>query len=200
MSIATTLIRRSARNRPSRTPLTLRSLIVTLGVGVAFLGFACVISLLAPIHVLNLHREDRNDVRADLTQRVLLVMPIRNTTLAAVRNVRIRTYTPPAYTNPKDPTVVVRPEEQSYLVLEGERGLVEIASSTVNVGEAEKSIKEFLSASDSQRRLWLISNWKFGVLAPVLIVAPGLIILLGAVWDIAVWFATHRATSQHTSS
>ena len=69
---------------------------VTLGVAVAFLGFACVISLLAPIHVLNLHREDRNDVRADLTQRVLLVMPIRSTTLPAVRNVRIRTYNSPS--------------------------------------------------------------------------------------------------------
>jgi len=127
-------------------------------------------------------------------------MPIRSTTLAAVRNVRIRTYAPPVYTNPKDPTVVVRPEEQSFLVLEGERSLIEIASSTVNVAEAEKSIKEFLSASDSQRRLWLISNWKFGVLAPVLVVVPGILILLGAVWDIIVWFATHRDSTEHRLS
>ena len=163
---------------------------VSLGVAVAFLGFACLISLLAPVHVLKLHRDDGKGVRADLTQRVLLVIPIRRTTLAPVRNVRLRTYAPAPYSNPNDPTLVVRPEEQGFLVLEGERGSIEISSATADVDEAERNVTQFLSGSDPQRQLWLVSNWKFGVLAPGLVAAPGIIILLGCAWDLIVWFAT----------
>ncbi len=109
-------------------------------------------------------------------------------------NVRTRTYAPPSYTNPDDPTKVVRPEEQSFLVLEEERGSTEISCSTVDVADAERSVREFLSGAESRRRLWFVSNWKFGVLATALVAAPGIIILLGVVWDTIVWFARHRHT------
>jgi hypothetical protein len=185
-------MRRLATLERSRTQLGLRGLAVSLCAAVVFLGFACVISLLAPIHVLDLRREDAKGVRADLTQRLLLFIPIRRRTLAPVTNVTIRTSAPPVYTKPGDPTVVVRPEEQSFLVLEGEHGSTEISSSTIDVADAERSVREFLSGSDSQRSLWFVSNWKFGVLVPGLVAALGIIILLGAVWDTIMWFARHR--------
>jgi hypothetical protein len=193
-------MRRSADHERGKTPLTLRRLTVSLGVAVVFLGLAGVISLLAPIQVLNLRREEGNGIHADLTQRLLVFIPIRGKSLSSVTTVRIRTYAPAAYTKPDDPTAVVRPEEQSFLVLEGARGSTEISSSTVNVADAERSVREFLSGSDSQRRLWFVSNWKFGVVATGLVASLGIIILLGAVWDIIVWFARHRSEPEEVAT
>jgi hypothetical protein len=167
-------------------------LIVSLSIAVVFLGFACVISLLAPIHVLDLRREDGNGIHADLTQQLLMFIPIRRKTLSSVTNVRIRTYAPPVYTKPDDPTAMVRPEEQTFLVLEGEAGSTEISSSTENVADAERSVRAFLSGSDSRRRLWFVSNWKFGVAATGFVASLGIVVFLGAVCDIIVWFVKHR--------
>jgi len=182
-------MRRSARHE-RRT--SLRGLTVSLIVAVFFLGFASVISLLAPIYLLNLRREDGNGVSAEVTQRLLLLIPIRKKTLASVTSARTRSYAPSSYIEPGEPTVVVRPEQQGFLALEGERGSTEIPCSPVDVADAERSVEDFLAGSDSRRRLWFVSNWKFAVLTTGLVAAPGIIIILLTAWDIIAWFVRRR--------
>jgi len=59
--------------------------------------------------------------------------------------------------------VIVRPEQQGFLIFEGERGSTEIPCSPIHVADAERSVDDFLSGADTRRRLWFVSSWKFAV-------------------------------------
>jgi hypothetical protein len=117
----------------------IRGFAVSFGVAAFFLGFAAVISWLAPVHVLDLRREEEGRIRADIGQRLLLVIPIQRKTLAGVTGVSTRRYAPPPYVNPDEPAAVVRPEEQSFLVLEAARGSTEISISPVDLEDADEA-------------------------------------------------------------
>jgi len=161
----------------------IRGLAVSIGVAAFFLGFAAIISWLAPVHVLDLRREEEG-IRADIAQRLLLVVPIQTRTLAGVTGVSTRRYAPPVYVNPDEPAAVVRPEEQGFLVLQAARGSAEISTSPAELEDAERSVREFLSGSDARLRRRLVSNWKFGVLVATLVAVPGVLILLAVSWDV----------------
>jgi hypothetical protein len=68
----------------------------------------------------------------------------------------------------------------------GARGSIEIATSPVNLDETQRRLAEFLGGSDRHVRLYVVSNWKVGVLVPSLIAIPGVLILLAVAWDIGM--------------
>jgi hypothetical protein len=72
----------------------LGGLAVSIGVAALFLAFASVISFLAPVHVLDVQREDGQGIRADIAQRLLLFIPIHKRAVVGVRGVRTRTSAP----------------------------------------------------------------------------------------------------------
>jgi hypothetical protein len=82
----------------------IRGFAVSIGVAAFFLGFAAFISWLAPVHVLELRREEEGRIRADIGQRLLVVIPLQTRTLDGVTGVSTRRYAPPAYVNPDEPT------------------------------------------------------------------------------------------------
>jgi hypothetical protein len=188
-------------DRPRRDRrLTWRGLAVSLAVAALFLAFAAGSSLLAPVHVLTLEREAGPRVRADLTQRLLLVIPIRRRTVLDVREVASKTHSQPAYAAPsrRPPDVgpvTVHPEEEGALVLSGTQGSIDVSTSPAMLDDSRRRVADFLAGSESHLRLWLVSNWKAGVLLTVLVALPGVLIVLAVLWDIgqaALRFARDR--------
>jgi hypothetical protein len=165
-----------------------------------FLLFAAVCSFLAPVHVLTLEREAGPRVRADVTQRLVFVIPIRRRVVFDLRAVDSTTRSQAAYDAPsRRPSDVgpmsVRPETEGRLVLSGKQGSIEISTSPAMLDDSRRRVVDFLHGSAPHLRLWLVSNWKAGVLVTGLVALPGVLILLMVLWDIgraALRFA-HRS-------
>jgi hypothetical protein len=183
-------VKRRVRNTTHRsaTRVTLPRLTVSLGIAAIFLGLGTLVSVLAPVHVLTLRRQGPQVVSADISQLVLLVIPVRSKTVAGVTGVSTRTYAatpgPQPATNPAD---VVRPELEGFLVIESDGPSAEIPASPSDVEALERSVRDFLAGHEPVLRVRLISNWKVGVVAVVLVALPGLLILVGVARDAASW-------------
>lgn len=183
-------VRRRVRktNHRSARRVTLSGLAISFAVAAFFVGFGAFVSVLAPVHVLTLRREVRQEVRADISQLLLLVVPMRRETVARVTGVSVRTYAAPPSLEPgRNPADVVRPELQGFLVLESDGGHVDIPASPSDVQSLQRAARDFLAGHEPVLRLRIVSNWKVGVVAVVLVVLPGLLILVGVVLDIASW-------------
>jgi hypothetical protein len=182
-------VKRRVRNtsRRSTRTVTLRSLAISLGVAAVFLGMGTLISVLAPVHLLTLRRHGPQEVSAEVSQRVLLVIPVRGRTVTGVTGVSTRTYAPdpgPPEANPAD---VVRPELQAFLGLEVDGPRVDIPASPADVEAIERSVRNFLAGREPVLRVRIASNWKVGVVAVALVSLPGLLILVGVARDAASW-------------
>jgi hypothetical protein len=81
----------------------------------------------------------------------------------------------------------VRPELQGFLILESDGSIVDIPASPSDVEVVERSARDFLAGHEPVLRLRIVSNWKVGVLAVILVVLPGLLILVGVAYDVASW-------------
>ena len=175
-------------NHRSARRVTLSGLAVSLGVATVFLGFGALVSLLAPVHVLTLRREVRQEVKADIRQLLLLVVPMRRQTVARVTGVSVRTYgAPPTLEPGRNPADAVRPELEGFLVLESDGWHVDIPASPSDVYSLERATRDFLAGHEPALRLRIVSNWKVGVVAVVLVVLPGLLILVGVARDAVSW-------------
>ena len=186
--------RRAARwdRRPSAGPrrLTWRGASVSIAVAALFLAFAAVISLVAPVHVLALHRDGTRSVRADVRQNLWLVIPFRTQTLQVVTGVSTRTYQAEA-SPPRRPADPVQPENQGFLILTGIHGSLEISSSPQNLYDIERRVNQFLAGSEPHIRLWAVSNWKVAVIVQAVVLLPAALMLISLVWDIGA--ATRRS-------
>ena len=162
---------------------------VSVSVAVGFLAFGAFISYVAPVRVLVLQREDGGVVRAEVTQRLWLVVPHRMRVLRGIASVAARRVQQPAYVEPARPDGEearwITPEEEGILVLSGANGALELSVSPANLDRTERRISGFLTGSDPRLRLWLVSNWKVAVIAQAVVMVPALLILLGVVWDLA---------------
>ena len=178
-------------NRAARVPrrLSWRGVAVSVSVAVGFLAFGAFISYVAPVRVLVLQREDGGVVRAEVTQRLWLIVPHRMRVLRGVASVAARRVQQPAYVEPARPDGEearwITPEEEGILVLSGANGALELSVSPANLDRTERRISGFLTGSDPRLRLWLVSNWKVAVIAQAVVMVPALLILLGVVWDLA---------------
>jgi hypothetical protein len=180
-------------NHRSARRVTLASLAVSLGVAAFFWGLGALFSVLAPVHVLTLQRQGPQEVSADVSQLMLLVIPVRGKTVAGVTGVSTRTYAAPPEPEPAtNPADVVRPELQGFLVLESDNSIVDIPASPSDVDAVERSVRDFLTGHEPVLRLRIVSNWKVGVVAVILIVLPGLLILVGVAYDALSWRPRRR--------
>jgi hypothetical protein len=59
-----------------------------------------------------------------------------------------------------------------------------ILTSPAQLADAERSVREFLEGSDTSLRLHLVSNWKFAVIATVLVALPGVLLVVATLWDV----------------
>src|SRR5262249_3034910 len=133
-----------------------------------------------------LRREGRQEVTADIRQVVLLMIPMRRKTVAGVTGVSIRTSVAPPGPQPgTNPADAVRPELEGFLVLESDGRHVDIPASPSDGQPLDRTVKDFLAGREPVLHLRIVSNWKLGVVAVVLVVLPGLLILIGAARDAA---------------
>src|SRR5262249_39803461 len=147
-----------------------------LGVAAVFMGFGAILSLLAPVHTLTLRREGPQSVTADVRQLMLFAVSVRHQTIPNVTGVSSRLYSAPPNLEPStSPADVVRPELQGFLVLESGGRAIAIPVSPSDVEEVERSVRTFLGGRATVLRLWMVSNWKFGVATVALVVLPGLL-------------------------
>jgi hypothetical protein len=175
-------------NHRSARRVTLSGLAVTLGVATVFLGFGAFVSVLAPVHELTLRHQVRQEVRADISQLLWLVVPMRRETVARVTGVSVRTYqAAPSLEPDRNPADAVRPELQGFLVLESDGSHVDIPASPSDVYSLERAARDFLASQEPVLRLRIVSNWKVGVVTVVLVILPGLLILIGVARDAASW-------------
>jgi hypothetical protein len=175
-------------NRRSARRVTLSGLAVSFGVATVFLGFGAFVSVLAPVHEVTLRREVRQSVRADISQLLLLVVPMRRETVARVTGVSVRIYAAPPSLEPgRNPADAVRPEREGFLVLESDSRHLDIPASPSDVYSLERAARDFLAGHEPVLRLRIVSNWKVGVVAVVLVALPGLLILIGIARDAASW-------------
>jgi hypothetical protein len=183
--------RRHERWNRADTPrrLTWRGVAVSLSVAAGFLAFAGFISYIAPVAILQLQREDGGAVRADVTQQVWLVVPRQAGVLRDVERVATDTLQQPTYQAPARPDGTdsrpVTPEQEGVLILSGRNGALKLSVSPIDLDETRRRIDDFLAGSDARLRLWLVSNWKFAVIAQAVVLLPALLILFAVAWDIA---------------
>jgi hypothetical protein len=155
----------------------------TFAIAALFLGFASFISLLAPTHVVTLQREGDAQVHATVTRQLLLSVPIRTTTIL-VTGVSSTTHAPEPGPLEEGKVTPVRPEVEGVLVLRGESSSLDVSVSPAQLADVERTIRQFLEGADSHLRLWLVSNWKFAVVATSVVALPGILLLLGTAWHL----------------
>jgi hypothetical protein len=174
--------------------LSWRGVVVSLSVAVGFLAFGVFISYVAPVRVLVLQRDDRGAVRAEVTQRLWLLVPLRMRILRGVESVAARKVQQPTSREPARPdreeASWITPKQEGILVLSGWNGALELSVSPADLDGTERRISGFLTGSDPRLRLWLVSNWKVAVVAQSVVMLPALLILLGVAWDLVSAAAT----------
>jgi len=168
--------------------MTPRRLAASVGVAALFLGLAALISALAPVSTLTLRRQGSQEASAAVDRLVLFVIAVRGKTLAGITGVSSRTYAPAAGPEPgTNPADVTRPELQGFLVLESDASTIDIPVSPSDIEAVERSVRDFLADDEPLLRLHLVSNWKVGVVAVILVALPGLLIVVGVARDVARW-------------
>jgi hypothetical protein len=169
--------------RPGDPPRRTNNLVV-IGIAALFFGVASMISILAPVHVLTLERNTQALVNATATRRLLLVIPIGTRTLQGVTSVSHDTYYPEPGPRDQQRTTPPQPEAVGTLTLVRQGETLAILTSPAQLADAERSVREFLEGSDTSLRLHLVSNWKFAVIATVLVALPGVLLVVATLWDV----------------
>jgi hypothetical protein len=169
--------------------LSWRGFVATVSIAMGFLAFGAFISYVAPVQVLVLQRDDQRAVRAEVTQRMWLIVPHRTRLLRNINGVSTRTLQQPTYREPARPDGLdartITPEQEGVLILRGGNGTLELSVSPIDLDRTESRVSRFLTSSDRGLRLWLVSNWKVAVVAQAIVILPALLILLGLAWDVA---------------
>src|SRR5262245_6994442 len=104
-----------------------------------FLGFGAFVSVLAPVHMLTLRREGRQEVTAEIRQVVVRMIPMRPKPVAGGTGVSPRTSVAPPGPQPgTNPADAVRPGLEGFLVLESDGRHVDIPASPSDVQPLER--------------------------------------------------------------
>ena len=168
----------------------LKSSVVTLSVVALFIGFAGLITLLAPTYLLVLRRSDAG-VQARIEQRLLWWVPIRVQTVEAVTGVKSATEQPErGDPRPGQSRADVSPAEMvGYVILVGAGGEIRTMVSPENLADVRREIESFLGERDPELRVRTVANWKAAVIAPGIVAALGGLLLLLYLWDVVRWIA-----------
>lgn len=163
-------------------------MLVTLGGVLLFVGFAALITLLAPSYRIVLRRE--GGVQARIEQRLLWVIPVSVRLVDHVTGAKTTTEQPePGEPMPGQNRAEVRPAETvGYLTLQGASGEARVMVSPADLSAMRRQVEEFLHAeSPAELRLRAVANWKVSVLAPGIVAGIGGVIFLLFCFDVLRW-------------
>jgi hypothetical protein len=146
-------------------------------------------AFIAPSHVVQLERVGTTTVHATATEQLLLCIPIRARELHDVQSVTTTTDRAPAYVAPKHSdgsggghTVV--PEQEGTLILSSAQESLAISISPHDLYDVERDVRELLAGSDTRLQFRVVANWKVGVIVVIVVGLPGVLLLLGLLWDV----------------
>lgn len=141
---------------------------------VQFLGFFCCVilpafvSAIAPASVVRFTRENER-VTAELSTRIYYAIPYRRVTVEDVRSVDDRFHAGTTVRD-RDSRREHQSEGESFLVVHGRDAQAEVSVSPVNIREVLAKAQTFLADPEQTRlSLTVVANWKFGVIAPLLL-------------------------------
>ena len=175
-------------------PSRLKNVLFVLGFAVLFVGFAGMITLMAPISSIEMARRGDGNVDADVRQYALWVLPFRSMTVRNVRSAADRVDHPEpssidGRTSSRDSATEgpLQPEAVGNLILTGADGQVSTYSSPENLYDAVRDVNQFLRGQATHLKFWQVANWKFSVIIPAVVAFPGLLLLVDLALDILRW-------------
>ena len=178
----------------TKKPSKLKSVFVVLAGAVLFIGFAAMVTLMAPISSIKLERNRDGSVDAEVRQYALWVLPFRSMTVHHVQTASDRVDHPERSsivgpTRDQDPSTgrTLQPEAVGNLILTGADGTISTYTSPENLRDAVRDVNDFLHGQATHLELWEVANWTFSIIIPAVVALPGLLLLLGLVVDIFRW-------------
>lgn len=161
------------------------------GFFVQFVGFLCCLVMpafwtaIAPVSFTTLTREG-GKVRAVARQNLFFVIPYRTGVVEDVQKVDDRfRQGEVSYSRVNGDRRKTRSESESFLVLHGEGGPVEVSVSPVNVKTTVKKAEDFLNdPTQTKVRLLTVANWKFSVIGGVFATLLAMLYVTGVIMSI----------------
>ncbi len=177
------------RSKPFELLRTLYSFIIIFCIPGAIIT-ACV-----PSFTIELTRVNSERVDAAVSRNLLFIVPISRytaTNLVGTESVVIdggviRRSGSTTSSGSSTGKIVGEAEDNGILLLKGQEGEppIEVEISPVNLDDVEDEIRYFITeGKEPSLRLWVVSNWKFGVILPGGILVFWIVVASMAVWSI----------------
>jgi hypothetical protein len=171
--ISANLIVGSAMIQRPQQPKLVQLVRALVGCTLLFCIPGFVLTFVAMSSTIDLVRVDQERVDATVEKRVLFIVPISTKTVADILSPEstvldggpIREGGSPASTTGK---ITGRAEDEGILTLSGQNGeSIQVSVSPKDIIEASNDIHAFISeGGEPALSMWVVSNWKFGVIVP----------------------------------
>ena len=146
------------------------------------------ITFFAPSFTIELTRVYQNRVDAAVIKNLIFIVPISKYTATNLVDTESETIDGGVIREDRTSTgkIVGEAEDEGLLLLKGaEDERIEVWISPKNLADIEYEIQYFITESkEPSLRLWVVSNWKLGVILPVGILLFCLIVFFMAAWSI----------------
>ena len=186
MAMETTL--KKKRSKPFELMRTLYSFIIIFCIP------GLIITFFAPSFTVELTRVNPERVDATVSKNLLFIVPISRYTTTNLVDTESETIDGGVIRRSGSTTsagsstgkIVGQAEDHGRLLLKGREGdPIEVYISPVNLYDVEDEIQYFITESkEPSLRLWVVSNWKFGVILPGGILLFWVVVFLMALWSI----------------
>jgi len=153
-----------------------------------------IITLGVPSYTIELTRVNPKRVDAAVSRNLLFIVPISRYTATNLMDTEsevmdggvIRRSGSTTSTGSSTGKIVGEAEDNGLLLLKGREGeSIEVEISPVNLFDVEDEIHYFIIESkEPSLRLWVVSNWKFGVILPAGILLFWVVVFVMTVWSI----------------
>ena len=153
-----------------------------------------IITLGVPSYTIELTRVNPERVDATVSRNVLFIVPISRSTATSLVETEsevmdggvIRRSGSTTSTGSSTGKIVGEAEDNGLLLLKGrEVKPIEVEVSPANLYDVEDEIHYFITESqEPSLRLWVVSNWKFGVILPGGILLFWVVVFVMTVWSI----------------
>ncbi len=169
-------------------PIPIRLFKAIFGSTVLFLIPSLVVTFIVPSFTIELTRVNQERVDATVIKNLILMYPFSNYTATNLLKAESKIIDGGLIREGNRSTgkVTGDAEDEGLLLLKSERDVpIEVYISPKNLKDVTEEVQYFISESkEPSLRLWVTSNWKFGVLLPGGILLFGLLALLSTVWAI----------------
>jgi hypothetical protein len=161
----------------------LRGAVAVFGVAVFFLGFAALVSWMAPTYALTVTRLADGSAAASVTRYILFVVPVSTLTQASFDHLAVRVDQPPQSRIEDPQSRSITPEQVGTLTMSGDGEPLEVMVAPSHLFDVERSIKAVLAGKQTDARFYLVANWLVAVYVPAIVAFPGLLLIAAGLWD-----------------